>query len=99
MNENSGRGQIRELLQVMKSSSTTHGISSSAASTREFMKHIIDILCTRVPKNCKYTELKLYFTVRVVYVVYLCDSHQYPVFTAIQSFKMFAQDLLSIAVL
>ncbi len=34
--ENSGCGQVRVSLQVMKSSSTTHG---TAASTREFMKH------------------------------------------------------------
>ncbi len=27
----------------------------------------------------------------------LCDSHEYPVFTAIQSFMMIAEDLLSIA--
>ncbi len=68
-NENSGCGQIRVSLQVMKRSSTTHWISSSAASTREFMKHTSIDPCTRVPKNCKYTELKLYFTV-YVYVVY-----------------------------
>ncbi len=56
-------------LQVMKRSSTTHG--TSAASTREFMKHASIYPCTRVPKNCKYTELKLYFTVyNYVYVVY-----------------------------
>ncbi len=64
-----GCGQIRVSLQVMKSTSTTHGISSSAASTREFMKHASIDPCTRVPKNCKYTELELYSTV-YVYVVY-----------------------------
>ncbi len=33
------------------------------------LKHASIDLCTRVPKNCKYTELELYFTV-YVYVVY-----------------------------
>ncbi len=52
---------------------------------------------SRVPKNCKYTELKLYFTV-YVYVVYICFVLiNHPVFTGIQRFKIFAEDLLSIA--
>ncbi len=72
------------------------GISSSAASTREFMKHTSIDPCTGVPKNCKYTELKLYFTVyiKLCLCCLLCDSHEYPVFTAIQSFMMIAQDWL-----
>ena len=52
--------------------------------------------CTRVPKNNKIPGSKALFH-RVRLCLYTStDSHQYPVFTAIQSFKMFAEDLLSI---
>ena len=61
------------------------------------MKHGSIDLCTRVPKHCKYTELELYFLQCMSMLFTLCDSHQYPVFTAIQRFKIFAEDLLSIA--
>ncbi len=55
--EYSGCGQIRVLLQVMECPSMTHETSSSAASTREFMKHATIDTCTRLPKNSTYTEL------------------------------------------
>ncbi len=58
------------------------------------MKHAS--IGSRVPNNCKYTELKLYFTV-YVYVVLCFVLINHPVFTAIQRFKIFAEDLLSIA--
>ncbi len=66
VNGSCGCGQIKVSLQVMKRSSMTHGISSSAASKREIKKHAsIDPCTRRVRKNNKYTELKLYFAVYV----------------------------------
>ncbi len=63
------------------------------------MKHTSIDPCTRAPiaKNCKYTEVKLCFRVSMSMLFTLCDSHQYPVFTATQRFKIFAEDLLPIA--
>ncbi len=50
-----------------------------------------------VPKNCKYTELKLYFTVyNYVYVVYFVILMNIYIQSS-QSFMMIAQDWLSIA--
>ncbi len=46
---------------------------------------------TRVPKNCKYTELKLYFAVyNYVYVVY------FVILMNIQSSQLIAQDCMVI---
>ncbi len=87
--EDSGCGQIRVFLQVMESPSTTHEISSSAASTREFMKHASIDPCTRLPKNSNYTELMHFFIVYIYVLLLTVILVNILSYSYIQTYMMF----------